>query len=416
MPKTKEQSNRRRTDGEGTYYREAHRYCWKLRMGSREHERPIVRKRNTAAELKIAVREVLAKLEETGERIPKGTEMTVTQAMTRWNEDRIKLNREETTYNKYRSLIKNYIAPSIGSLKVSKVDDAAVQKLTAYVLTRVRTGKGGKPIERPDGSPWHLSADTALSAVRCLCTGLKLSIKSLKADGLELPDSIERDRVLDEDEISDFLAEALKVDDMKTRPGETMRRYRDGILLAFVLNTGLRISEALGIVTMMVSLREGTLTVSQQLKRGHDAKGNPTWSLGATKNKTTRVLPLNGQALELIRMQLKAQAEDKAVAGDGYEDKGLLFATESGKPHRERNVLRSLDSICAAAGISKCTIHDCRRSYITHLAGAEDNISTVSQIAGHNGPKTTQKHYIVPQQRRMREATDKVGFGMVKAG
>jgi hypothetical protein len=86
--------------------------------------------------------------------------------------------------------------------------------------------------------------------------------------------------------------------------------------------------------------------VEEQLERYNDAEGKPKWELSDLKSDAAqRRLDLNSQAQDALRGQLAIVAQDKLLAGRGYEKNGLLFATASGKPHSDRNVRRTLETV-----------------------------------------------------------------------
>jgi integrase len=58
------------------------------------------------------------------------------------------------------------------------------------------------------------------------------------------------------------------------------------------------------------------------------------------------------------------------------------------------------------AGIPRCTLHDLRRTFISHLAMAGVNEAVVKELAGHASISTTLRYYtrIMPQALRSAQA------------
>ncbi|GEM_PF-5821500 len=413
---TKTRKTTSRGAGEGTYYKDGDDFCWRLRVGPRGDQKTIgFARASTAAELKIKVRAEKARIEREGETKKVVDKSSVEHTLDVWFKTKIVPRRDQHTASTYRAQI-IHIKEAIGTKKAASV---GVEE--AQALMRHYEAKG-------------LGAWSALKGLQVLCSGLRLSKKQLVEDGLVVPKTPEgRDRVLSEEEFRDFLAELYREKAIVTRKCEsrTVAVYRERHLLALCLNTGLRISEALGIVTMTVSLKTGILEVLHQLKwtldgaTGKSIKdpltGRCAWHLDETKGDATRKVPLNDEATEIVRSQIAMVEDEKAALGKAYSDNGLLFPTGNGTPMREEHALKILKRIQAvlnakreAEGLEPSlpyTIHDLRRTFGTYLAGAEDNIHIVSLILGHKDIETTRKYYTHAQENRLREAGAKITFG-----
>lgn len=406
----------KRANNEGTYYTETDtrsgkkkkRYCWKLQSGERGNVKPIVVKRSTVEERTKEVRKRLKELEESGAVVPKGKPLTIKQHCNQWLENRVKPpRRTEATYASYSYYLERFIYPAVGDVIAAKADHTTLQKVYDYAVAQ--DNQIGRQRGRDDEG--KVSEGTALSAVRVACNALNISVKAARKAGLDVPNEPDpRQRILEEDEIEKFLKALFFEKPVAKYPGKMQPKYRDRFLIAFILNTGLRVSESLGVVVPMLSFRNETLTVNIQLRRYLDEKDNPQWKLDKTKSKQQRILPLNEEAISLARAQLAMVQADKEKLGDQYEDHGLLFATASGKPHNRRNVYRTVESALEDAGLEPCSIHDLRRTYLTYLADREGNEKVAQTMAGHASAATTQRIYIVARARRLAEAAGKVSF------
>ena len=394
--------------GEGTYYRDGDDHCWRLRVGPRGDQKTIgFARAKTAGELKKLVRAEQGRIATEGEAKKVVDKTTVEYALTTWLEKRVDGKREATTCDIYRLHVERYIVPAIGKRRAKEVNADALNDLIVFYQEQ------GK------------SVNTILGGLRVACNGLGVSMKAMRKEGLEVPRAPEgRDRVLSEDEAAEFLEELCAEKVVVTRKGERITRhvYRDRHLLTFLLNTGLRVNEALGIVTMLVNLREGHVDVREQLKRPHGKARSEgaKWTLGETKSHATRIVPLNEDAIAAVRAQIAMVEADKERV-ETYQDHGLLFATSTGQAHSERNVLRTIKAVQDAMNARRAErgepavepfhIHDLRRSFGTHLARVEDKLQNVSAILGHADMATTMRYYVHAQQQDMKAAAAKVSFG-----
>lgn len=75
-----------------------------------------------------------------------------------------------------------------------------------------------------------------------------------------------------------------------------------------------------------------------------------------------------------------------------YPATRYIFETARGRPWRW-NLLRSLRRIAGRAGIDQCTIHDLRRTFLSHLQDVGVPLAVAKHLAGHSSERTTMRHY-----------------------
>ncbi len=157
------------------------------------------------------------------------------------------------------------------------------------------------------------------------------------------------------------------------------------------LRSGLRISEALGLLRTKIDLGRGLLHVHLQLLVD-DESG--TWELSEPKSvRSVRTLVLEPEAIKAIRQQL-AMAKNERQYVEDYEDNGLVFASLRGTPAGRRSVQHRLDEILDLAGLDHCGLHDLRRTCLTNLANRGLPMHQLQAYAGHASIETTAKYYL----------------------
>ncbi|RYG32153.1 hypothetical protein EON81_21305 [bacterium] len=288
----------------------------------------------------------------------------------------------------------------------------------------------------PKGEP--LSDRTARYAVDVLfrMIGSKMKAKIMEDDTLELPSaSSVRSRRLSADELAEVLTEIFRTTHASEKrvKGELVREartyyvYRNRYLIAFLINTGLRINEALGLTLDRIDLTPGRerVIIDRQLKWKFDADGHRIgWHLSDLKtDKSQRTLPLNADAIMAIKGMTAMIEEDARLAQSAYQANGLLFASEHGTPTDNRGVFRTLQLATKAINkrrqmidgdatkeLQACGLHDLRRSYLTQMAMIEPRMAVVAYLAGHVSPATTAKHYVFAEADNAIESVAKVGF------
>jgi integrase/recombinase XerC len=161
---------------------------------------------------------------------------------------------------------------------------------------------------------------------------------------------------------------AREVTDTASRSGEEREPWvlaRDAAVLALLYGSGLRISEALGILARDAPASGGQLTVI--------GKGN--------KTRMVPVLPQVAQAIaeyvSLCPFALKADAP--------------LFRGEKGGPLSPRIVQLAMERMRGALGLpDTATPHALRHSFATHLLARGGDLRSIQELLGHASLATTQ--------------------------
>lgn len=167
------------------------------------------------------------------------------------------------------------------------------------------------------------------------------------------------------------------------------RKYRLGELIIFLLNTGLRIGEALALRWSDVDFDRRHIKIRRnvvyaQVRNGDDDKHYALIEQSKPKtNSGSRIVPLNCKAMTAI-LSLKA------INGQ-YE---FVFATSTGKRTYPRNVDRMLRSICRTLYIKPQGAHALRHTFASLLFQKGADVKTVSELLGHADTSITYDTYI----------------------
>ena len=113
-----------------------------------------------------------------------------------------------------------------------------------------------------------------------------------------------------------------------------------------------------------------------------------------TKQKREHRVPLSAPALQLLH-QMRTNA-----TGD------YLFPGRSGEPLTD--IKRFWASICKAAEIADCRVHDLRHTFASLLASAGLSLPIIGALLGHTQAQTTQR-YAHLFDDPLRQATERVG-------
>jgi integrase len=86
--------------------------------------------------------------------------------------------------------------------------------------------------------------------------------------------------------------------------------------------------------------------------------------------------------------------QERREFGPDYQDHGLLFCWENGKPPHPDTITRRFKQLSAAAGLPEIDLHGVRHSYATAGRDAKIDWKALSQRIGHADVAFTMKQYV----------------------
>ena len=136
---------------------------------------------------------------------------------------------------------------------------------------------------------------------------------------------------------------------------------------------------------------------------------------GDTKTpESRRTLALPRKCVEALREHRVRQAEDRLAAGPLWQDHGLVFASAVGTPMDDHNVRRMFRVITEDAGLGTGWVpREMRHTFVSLLSARGVPVEAIALLAGHNQTATTElvyRHQIVPALTRGAEVMDQI-FG-----
>lgn len=267
------------------------------------------------------------------------------------------------TYEQYQRQVRVHIAPSLGRVKLRNLSPELVQDLYDSKIAA-----GLKP-----------------ASVRYIHAVLHNALEHAHKRRL-IPENV-----------------ASKTDPPKVRPpeiqpldAEQTRTLLDaahtepiGSLYVVAVTSGSRIGELLALRWTDVDLEQGVMRVSRTLSR---AKGGPRFT--TPKNGKGRPVTLTREAIDAFRSHRKAQNEVRLKLGTLWEDNGLIFASETGKPlTRDFVDRRSFKPLLKRAGLPEKRLHDLRHTCATLLLSQGVHPTLVQQLLGHASIAMTLNRY-----------------------
>jgi len=121
-----------------------------------------------------------------------------------------------------------------------------------------------------------------------------------------------------------------------------------------------------------------------------------------------RPLILPAVAVAALQRHRELQAEERAAAGDEWQESGLVFTSTIGTPLDARAVIRRHHAILKAAGIPRLRFHDLRHSAATLLLAQGVSPRYISQMLGHTQVAFTMQTYAHVIKEAQQQSADKM--------
>ncbi len=158
-------------------------------------------------------------------------------------------------------------------------------------------------------------------------------------------------------------------------------------LLLFLLSTGARKGEALGLWWEDVNFAGGRVAIRRALVKGHQ---------GTPKSGKGRSVPLSHDLAAVLR-ELLQQRHREGLERGWPEVPRWVFCSETGGPLDDRNVVRSWHRVRRAAqkqGVRPLRLHDTRHTFASHaIEHGGKSIPWLARQLGHADPALTLRVY-----------------------
>jgi integrase len=136
---------------------------------------------------------------------------------------------------------------------------------------------------------------------------------------------------------------------------------------------------------------------------------------GDTKTeKSRRTLALPRRCVEALRQQREQQERDRQMAGDLWQEHGLVFASRVGTPLSANNVIRAFRVVTKKAGLGEdWAPRELRHTFVSVMSANGVPVENIALLVGHDRTATTEsvyRHEIRPALTQGAEVMDEV-FG-----
>ncbi len=364
---------RRRGNGEGSIFQRADgRWCVTLPLGYNDTGK---RQRRTVYSRTKA--EALQQLLEAQNRAVSGklmapSQMTVYDYLKTWIEDTVRTSSEKSTYALYEVIVRTKINPTIGGLRISKVEPLHIQRMLSALDKQGATARTRQVVLQV--------------AKRAFRDAVRMRIIPYNpASEIERPKHRTREMsVLTFEQVAKLL--------------ETVRNDRLFALYVLAVTTGMRQGELLGLQWQDIDFIDGSLRVVRQL-------GDVRGELYFTEPKTKR----GKRYISLPQVAVAALREHLMDLGREPKPSEIVFTDTHGGPIRRSSLRRNwFHPALKRAELPMIRFHDLRHTAATLLLAQNLNPKIVQERLGHTQIATTIDIYghVIPSMQK--EASDRL--------
>ena len=336
----------------------------------------------TQKEVAQKLRRITASLDDGTYKAP--CKLTVGEWLDIWTQDYL-VSVKPRTVDSYKTTVENHLKPAFAAMKLDALKTQDVQRF--YNSLQVECGDR-KPLSAKSVRNIHGVFHKAMQQA------VKLGhIRTNPADPCDLPRAVRKDiHPLDNEAIARFLKVA--------------RGHRYEAIYVLTLFTGLREGEVLGLLWDCVDLERSVIVVNKQLQK--ERRGNGESHLVTTTNGKSRQITAAPFVVDLLKKQRRLQESQKRLAGEAWENSGLVFTNEMGHHLSAQTVYLHFKKLAGQAGFPSARFHDLRHSYAVASLQSGDDIKTVQENLGHQTAAFTLDVYAHATNSMKRESANRM--------
>ena len=361
---------------------------------------------NTKADVRKKMTEYVTKFREQAD-LEKVSNQRLSQAMQEWLEVFKFPSVRRVTYDRDEQVFNKQIKPALGNKVVSDITAADIKKMLTDITNN---GYSFSTMKQTYGLIRmffkYLENEELVLKNPMKNVVVPNKAQYLSSQGKEYKPTCETVVIFTPEEIEKMKAEIYKTYSNGKKVHSLATAY------VFMLNTGLRTGETLGLRNCDIDLENKVLYVNQAVKEVDRRDGTKKLSgrelvIGPPKTSTSkRTVPLNEAAIEAI----------KAIREERYFGEEAPLIADINGYYTSPNKLRNrYYRILQGAGLEQRGLHALRHTFATTLINGikqEDgslkslSVKQVADILGHTTSEVTEMYYVKKDTSRLVGMTD----------
>ena len=167
----------------------------------------------------------------------------------------------------------------------------------------------------------------------------------------------------------------------------------------FVLQTGLRTAELIGLKWSDIDFKNRTMKIERTMEYRYKVG---EWRVGPPKSKSGyRTIPLTDEAIRILENQ---KAKNKSLKLVPIEWSDTVFLCRKGTPVKNSTYDTGLFKYCDRVGIPRFSMHILRHTFATRCIEAGMKPKTLQHILGHSNIGITMNLYVhITEDEKLRE-------------
>lgn len=171
----------------------------------------------------------------------------------------------------------------------------------------------------------------------------------------------------------------------------------------FLLQTGLRTGELVGLKWSDIEFEKRTMTISRSMEYRHSVG---EWRIGGPKSKSGyRTIPLTDEAIHILKKQKHKNLCFKIIPLEWQE---FVFLCRKGTPIKNSTYDTMLFKTCEKIGIPKFSMHVLRHTFATRCIEVGMKPKTLQTILGHSNIGITMNLYVHTTEEEKQKEIEKI--------
>ncbi|MEY8352468.1 site-specific integrase [Lachnospiraceae bacterium 54-53] len=167
-------------------------------------------------------------------------------------------------------------------------------------------------------------------------------------------------------------------------------KYRYGLTLLLILNTGMRIGEAIALEWNDVDFTKNVIRINKSMQcnvKDENSNARKSFIKSPKTRNSNRIIPMNDEIKFILNEMIESNKRNNIVTD-------IVCCSENGGYTLARSIQRSMGTIVSRTDLPHIWVHLLRHTFGSELIRKGVEISIVSKLMGHSNTTTTYNTYV----------------------